>query len=160
MFIDGLDECDKIEIRSISEYFRQMTRASNKVGVALDICISRRHFPDIRLAHCPRIQLELHTRSDIDQFVSEKLSLYHFDEDEKQTRLELQRRVVQRSNGMFLWASIVIDMVLEERDSGNADCLDKLYRLPDELRGLYGQILSEVPNSQRKQSFDFFSGLS
>lgn len=143
IFIDALDECDVTEALGVGHFLAELTKASHRSAVQLDVCLSRREFPHMTVRNCLEIHMEEYNEADIRQFVHHKLQLM---DTPAQYALALQNTVAQRSNGIFLWAVLAVEGIIEDMESGkNAkQVLGRTQSLPKVLEDLFRQMLDQM----------------
>ncbi|KAK4074996.1 uncharacterized protein Triagg1_4660 [Trichoderma aggressivum f. europaeum] len=141
IFVDALDECDEPGNRDIAYFFRHLTDEAYKAGVQLDVCLSRREFPNVVLKDCPEIRVEKFTRSDIEYYISRRLEVAGFGDN--QTTKQIQCEIANKADGIFLWVILVIDKIIKESANGRNKkyLLDEILRLPAQLNSLFAELL-------------------
>ena len=156
IFIDALDECDSKFIRPQAYFWRNMTRTAHQAGVDLNVCISSRHFPTVSVADCPEIVVEAHNAVDIASFVDRKLSLSI--DNEERDRGAIRDKILEKSAGVFLWVTLVLDRVLQKRDEGKSlkALLRELDVIPEALGSLFTQLLESVHPDSREMTLRAF----
>ena len=103
-----------------------------------------------------RIRLHQLTRSDITQYVADKLG--HMDEEED--KAELTRAIVDNAHGIFLWVVLVTKRIREQIENGiSAGALRReINTLPQELDDLFpAHILDALPKSDLKRAYQTFA---
>lgn len=147
IFIDAIDECDSNAMRDVADFWRETTKTAHRVGVELSVCLSSRHFPAISVNDCPEIIMENHNHPDIVEFVRQRLDLgltgKHADQQ------AIQRKILKKSGGVFLWVSLVVKDVLRKNDEGKGlrFLLKHLDSVPRELEDLFSQLLTAEQSS-------------
>ncbi|KAG7289892.1 hypothetical protein NEMBOFW57_006269 [Staphylotrichum longicolle] len=156
VFIDALDECDPESMRRQAYFWREMTRKAYEAGNQLSLCISSRHFPSISVTDCPEIIVDHHNNQDIVTYVDQRLSL-GFPNDAPEWKA-LKDRILERSDGIFLWVALVVEDVLKKWDDGES--LESLLRgldgVPVELEALFLSLLRDVEPSLRPLTLELF----
>ncbi|KAK2604559.1 hypothetical protein N8I77_007477 [Diaporthe amygdali] len=147
IFIDAIDECDSGSVRDVADFWRESTKAAHCAGVQLSVCLSSRHYPAVSVNDCPEIIMENHNHADIIQFVGRRLNLGMTGNLEDQQAI--QKRIVEKSGGVFLWVSLVIRDILRKSDEGRGltSLLKHLESVPRELEDLFSQLLTAGPYS-------------
>jgi ankyrin repeat domain-containing protein 50 len=99
---------------------------------------------DGRFENCPRISLELHTKADIETYVSNRINSFL-------THLQgglrpLRDIIIRRADGVFLWVNLVMERLKKRSSKGdNLEELEEVVKtLPNEMEKLYRNILGEV----------------
>lgn len=147
IFIDGIDECDAASVRDVADFWRDLTKTAHATGAWLSVCLSSRHFPAVSVNDCPEIVMEDHNHSDIVEFVGRRLGLgmaaRHSDQQ------AVQKKIIDKSGGVFLWVSLVVQDILQKNDEGKGlrFLLKHLDSVPRELEDLFYQMLTTGPLS-------------
>ncbi|KAI1132889.1 hypothetical protein F5Y10DRAFT_291840 [Nemania abortiva] len=150
VFIDGLDEFLGDYDKLINLIFKLKDLPNIK------LCVSSR--PEVRLtsrlAKCERLNLEDLNRSDITQHVEQRLSGTITD-----TSLisKILPEIVDRAEGVFLWAALVTGDVLKGVISCDDEdvLLKRVQRAPQAINDLFGKMLEAVDELQ-KPSLAFY----
>lgn len=142
VFIDAIDECDSASARDVVDFWREITKSAHNEGYQFSVCLSSRHSPAITVNNCPEIIMEDHNYPDIVDFVGRRLELGMSGTYED--RQAIQRKILEKSGGMFLWVSLVVKDVLRERDEGKGlkSLLKDLDSVPLELENLFSKLLT------------------
>jgi hypothetical protein len=152
-FIDGLDEFegDEVDHWRFSRDLQSWTAQAENIK----LCVSSRpHIPFIRsFANDLNHQVSIHelTREDIFKF-----SVAMFEKDTNFYRIkdsyeDLVIEVVNASDGVFLWARLVVRSLLKSigYQGSEKDLKRKLHLMPKGLNELFDQILSSIdPDDQ------------
>lgn len=151
MFVDALDECDEKDARRIVEFFESTATSAFSTGASLRICLSSRHYPNIRLNKCLEIHMEYKNERDIEIYVHTKLGSGNADEE----TLELETMVVHKASGVFLWVVLIIEMLLKAQDDGesNGRMQQILTSTPAQLDELFAQNLRTLNAAEKKEAF-------
>jgi hypothetical protein len=144
--IDALDECPSRPLATLMSMFSRI-----EATVPLRIFITSRPNGHVeRLLNQERImRVEMHTGQadslrDIDAFVRSRLSpniIQDFNEEEG----DLVAEIIEKSNGIFLWASLIMTR-LDEAHSIEA-MRKTLDQVPSEMSGMYSGILESIVES-------------
>jgi hypothetical protein len=148
LLIDALDECEESQVRRFVRFIGLL--ASNVVskGLILNVCWSSRHYPHISTKRCFEIHMEDQNKSDIEKFVHGELlacptldgSEFHFEEE-----------IVNRAQGVFLWASLVVQKLAKAADQGLSASLWDIFNSiqpdfrPDTLCLIQWTVFAERP---------------
>ncbi|KAK2735765.1 hypothetical protein FQN57_001145 [Myotisia sp. PD_48] len=148
LFIDALDECGEEEIR---EAALLLDKAALAAGCNLKICVSSRHYPNINLTKYTELRLETFNEPDISTFVSS--GFRGIDQDTK----ELAREIITRSNGVFLWAVLVLRKIQAAIDDGESPgrLLALLQSIPNDLQDLIEHNIRSIPDDEFQESLSF-----
>lgn len=139
ILIDALDESGEESAREIVEAMKLLLSDLDCLA-QLRICISCRHCPQITLDEGRTIILEDSNTDDINQVVGTRLKELNFTPAENQL---LQDEILQRSNGIFQRASLVVDTIIDSRRRGFEfkEILPLAQELPTDLHHLYKFLL-------------------
>ena len=146
-FIDGLDECEDDE--GIVELIVETEVAK--------LCVSSRPWRLFHhsFAHCPSVVLQDHTCNDITTMVKNHLAASKVSQTDV---ARLATAVAFRSTGVFLWAVLAAQTVLEwaEPIQSGDELENRLDELPSDLLHLLETILAQIPKRLRPSSFRLF----
>ncbi|KAK4135705.1 hypothetical protein BT67DRAFT_258354 [Trichocladium antarcticum] len=144
--IDALDECSSRALATLMSMFSRI-----EPSVPLRIFITSRPNGHVeRLLNQERIvRAEMHTGQadslkDIDAFVRSRLSP-NMIEDFNEAEGDLVAEIIEKSNGIFLWASLIMTR-LDEAHSIEA-MRKTLSQVPTEMSGMYSGILAGIVES-------------
>lgn len=148
VFIDAIDECDSESMRDVVHFWREITETAQHAGVQLSVCLSSRHYPAITVNNCPEIIMENHNHPDIVDFVGRRLDLGM--SGRLEDRKAIQQKILEKSEGVFLWVSLVLKDILRKKDEGwgMKALLKDLNSVPRELEDLFHQLLTAGPSSK------------
>jgi len=159
LFIDGLDEYDGFT-DDLLKTVRQLTLHPN-----VKVCVSSRPWTEFVDAFgCGEnrmLKLEDLTESDIDRYVHDTLGssnkfqrLARHDERVRQ----LEREVVEKSDGVFLWVHLVVRSLLEGAKYGdNVQLLQqRLHEFPPDLDDFFQHMLDSVPKIYKPKTAKAF----
>ncbi|MCJ1431234.1 hypothetical protein MMC27_000585 [Xylographa pallens] len=139
LFIDALDECADHERQDVVSFLEQLTNFGRSTQLSIGILFSSRQFPDIYIEECNEIEPEKWNRADISEYVHQKLLKIAA----KQGVSELQQEIVGKSQGVFLWVVLVVDILIKNRHETITEKRKKLQQVPSELDQLFTSILKE-----------------
>ncbi|KAI1455227.1 hypothetical protein F4805DRAFT_286186 [Annulohypoxylon moriforme] len=161
LFIDGLDEydADSEDHWNLAKQLRNWTVRSNG---NIKICISSRPHIEfeqtfsssngpgryqVHLQHLNRPDIEIHCRT---MFMKDEefQNLKHLQDSYQY----LVGAIVQRAEGVFLWAVLVVRIILSEarRQGTKEDLKIKLDELPKDMDQLYDRILGSLSHADRE----------
>jgi hypothetical protein len=139
-FIDALDECEESQIRDMVSFFESLCERAVSSGNPFRVCLSSRHYPNIRVSCGLDLVLEGqagHTQ-DITDYLTKKLRI-GYSKLAQQIREELQ----ENASGVFMWAVLVVEILNKEYDAGRIHALRKrLSTIPRDLHDLFRDTLS------------------
>ena len=140
-YIDALDECDEDAIRLAVEYFEELGALAILQDVKLSICFASRHYPNITMYRYQALDLDEQEnhQEDIREFVKEKLHATG------STHFELSEEVSGRSSGVFLWVTLVVQILNKKMDQGatRSQLMTDLKAVPTGIEELLKSILME-----------------
>ena len=154
LFIDALDECKEDEVRSVVNYFRELTDAAYAAGNHMSVCMSSRRYPTISIARCPEINVEDGNRSDVSKYVRQKI-MSHGDRTVPES---LIMSVDNKASHVFLWAVLVIEMLLREWDNGTPlrELEAMLHQIPQEIEKVFDELTSNLTHQERPEALRLF----
>ena len=138
-FIDALDECEENEVRELVDFLEGLGETAVSSGTSLNICLSSRHYPHIRIQK--GIQLTVEGQGghdkDIATYVESKFKVPHSKQMD-----DIRAEILNRASGVFLWVVLVVKMLNKAYDHGKIHALRRLLsEIPDELDDLFADIL-------------------
>ncbi|ROV92880.1 hypothetical protein VSDG_06370 [Cytospora chrysosperma] len=152
LFVDGLDEFegDPLEHRQLAESFSKWSARPN-----VKCLLSSRPHPEFHQTFPEETRLHLHRLNERDIYT---FSLHMFERDSKIGRMRsfykrLVYKVVQNSEGVFLWAFLVVRILLGSAGFESERILGQtLSSLPKELGKLYQTLLESLDSFQRQRA--------
>ncbi|TGJ79053.1 hypothetical protein E0Z10_g9710 [Xylaria hypoxylon] len=150
LLVDGLDEFEG-DINAIVQLCKDIASSSNVKMV----CSSREIGYEVFIqafSGSPTLQLENMNTADIETFVKGSLESTGDVVIGETDRAELARDITKRSEGLFIWASLVVTSLVQGPLEGDLLGLlrRRLKERPDGLTGLYDQLFRDIPNEQKK----------
>jgi ankyrin repeat protein len=138
-FIDALDECEENEVRELVDFLEGLGETAVSSGTSLNICLSSRHYPHIRIQK--GIQLTVEGQGghdkDIATYVESKFKVPRSKQMD-----DIRAEILNRASGVFLWVVLVVQMLNKAYDHGQIHALRRrLSEIPDELDDLFADIL-------------------
>jgi hypothetical protein len=146
-FIDALDECNEDEMRELIEFLEDVGENSVSSGTSLNMCISTRYYPNVRMRKGVQLNLDDQEghENDIAAYIDSKLDVPHTPQID-----EIKAELRNRAREIFLWVFLVVRMVNRAYDSGKMHAVEKLLReVPNELDDLFANILERDPESKK-----------
>ncbi|RPA81743.1 hypothetical protein BJ508DRAFT_414641 [Ascobolus immersus RN42] len=142
--LDGLDE---IPDEDISFVLKNVIRVGSSHDVRKRVFLASRRIRAVEMAKSQETRwiLELNgiTDKDIETYIRTKIDEVIEEHDlfvrEPQLAQEMPEKLIQKADGMFLWAELVIEGLLKRKTI--ADLKETLDRLPSGLPEVYSQIL-------------------
>ncbi|KAF2496698.1 hypothetical protein BU16DRAFT_560021 [Lophium mytilinum] len=149
IFVDALDECQDAhdtevisnEARDVVFFLQELSRIARSNGLALDVCLSSRSSFTAGTKNVREIIVDQCNLKDISTYVNARLIA--IDSREPDSLWKLGQDIVERSSGIFLWAKLVVDMLLDDADGGRnmAYLRKRLSTLPRNLEQIYKDML-------------------
>jgi hypothetical protein len=148
--IDGLDEFDG-DHENLADLFNEVAGPS-KINSSIKICLSSRPWNVYRenFGHGPSLQLQSLTYRDIEKYVIDKFNanepFRRLAKGDFQTAIKLQREIIAKAEGVFIWVYIVVRDIL--KSVRNRDSIPELWKrvqaLPRDIEPLYDHIMSQI----------------
>ena len=156
IFIDALDECIEQEMRELAYFFEDVTTDALSAGAALGVCISSRRYPIVTIQNCKEMIMEDFNYSDIMKYIKRKFS--HGGSLLDGGWRNLEKALINKSSGIFLWVVLIVDVLLRDRDRGfNSEHLQtRLAELPSALKGQLQQLLRDLDPEEAKYFIRIF----
>ncbi|EHK40223.1 hypothetical protein TRIATDRAFT_41622, partial [Trichoderma atroviride IMI 206040] len=162
LLIDGLDEFTEDQHEDHRDLVRLLRDANAEPGVK--ICISSRPWNVFRdeYGNNPMLQLENLTREDIKSFVQEQLELspgyYDFAATDPEAARKIITDIVDKSQGVFLWVSVVSGMLEAALQEGTniSDLQATINNLPKEVDNLFRYIWNRTSKRFRAEASTYF----
>ena len=149
IFCDALDECDEDVVRKVVYLFDEIGRIALASGADLNICLSSRHYPTISIKDCPEVVMEAANLSDITSYVNDQFNKVAGADRELLMALEVE--FIKKANGVFLWAVLVTDLLLQDVDAGQPVdvLLTRLKSVPSQMENLYHELCNSLKTEER-----------
>ncbi|KAL8282423.1 hypothetical protein RB597_009912 [Gaeumannomyces tritici] len=156
IFVDGLDECNA-DIQCQVNYWRRITAKAYTAGVRLGVCISTRSFPHITVRNCLEIEIEKNNSQDIITYVDHTLGDVFAEYDEVDLT-KIKTKLLRRSNGIFLWVTLVVESIIEKHNSGDPPdlLLEQIDAVPNELEAIFHELIQGVDQSAKATALSVF----
>lgn len=152
-FVDALDEGDEQQITEMVQFFEEIAEQSVENSVYFRACLSSRHYPYIEVEYGLKVSLEDQDghKDDLRKYVREKLRI-------KDVRMleDLEAQLVDKSQGVFLWLELVVDILNKENVRGRLAMKKRLAEFPPKLGDLFRDILAR----DNKNMDDLLVGIS
>lgn len=137
-FIDALDECDEQQVMDMIWTFEGLTSRSAAQGIPFWVCFSSRHYPYIAMRK--GIEFTLEDRpghaKDLADYVTNRLRV-----TDPKLNSELKDRLLEKASGVFLWLSLVVNILNTEYARGGMALTGVLEKMPSNLHALFKDIL-------------------
>ncbi|KAJ4129805.1 hypothetical protein NW768_006775 [Fusarium equiseti] len=137
-FIDALDECDEQQVMDLVEFFEDLAQVCTDNNVRLRICFSSRHYPYIDIERGMRLTVEDQDghSGDLESYIESNLRIKDPD-----LVAELQKKMLVKASGVFLWVVLVVDVLNHENRRGRLNLRKRLEQVPNGLSELFKDIL-------------------
>ncbi|KAK3075879.1 hypothetical protein LTR53_000453 [Teratosphaeriaceae sp. CCFEE 6253] len=138
-FVDALDECDEDQIREMVDFFEKLASDALKVGHRVLVCFASRHYPTISINE--GLQLILEDEAGHDEDI-QKYIHKHLRAPKGKRNEEVKRSILEKANGVFMWAVLVIEILNKEIAGGRMFAIkQRLQEIPPKLSDLFKDIL-------------------
>ncbi|KAI4646165.1 uncharacterized protein J4E79_010674 [Alternaria viburni] len=152
--IDGLDELDS-GLKDILQLIKDIARYPH-----VKVCVAGRSSPEIHgaLAGKPCLRLERLNRQDICNYVAASLSrsqvYVKVSKMDPSRATELVKRLAKKAAGVFLWAHIVVQLLLDDLPptARMASLVARLETLPSSLEQLFTKLLGRLETEHLKHA--------
>ena len=141
LFIDALDECREGDVRELIEFLDGLQEAE------LYVCFASRHYPITEVPTNLQLVLEEvdEHKHDLSTYV-EKLDL------EGEELAQMQRDIVAKANGIFLWVVLVVGILQEDVIRARFHAMQsRLREIPEGLPDLFKTII--LRDNEHKEEF-------
>lgn len=173
-FIDGLDELERAGTQDygyLVDLLHQWTRVTpedSQLCEDIKLCVSSREDNVFMygFADAPRIKLQDLNRSDLVNFVQERLESHRafstLEFTKKTTYGKFVDQIVDQAAGVFLWATLVMITLREGLDDGDgvSQLQSKLDSTPSNLKKLFRDLIARIHERDRQSSARTFSIIS
>jgi hypothetical protein len=173
-FIDGLDELERAGTQDygyLVDLLYQWTRVTPEDSQPCEdikLCVSSREDNVFMygFADAPRIKLQDLNRSDLVNFVQERLESHRafstLEFTKKTTYGKFVDQIVDQAAGVFLWATLVMITLREGLDDGDgvSQLQSKLDATPSNLKKLFRDLIARIHERDRQSSARTFSIIS
>ncbi|KAF5583304.1 ankyrin repeat-containing protein [Fusarium subglutinans] len=143
IFVDALDESGAENAKLAIRHFKDILQGPSSRS-SLHICFSCRHYPVQNWESGFEIHAEKENREDILTYVRAQFSGYN-----NPVLKGLPDRIALSSNGLFIWARLVVDQILDLDLEGSPATAARMIhaiieRLPQDLNEMYSGIVKEI----------------
>lgn len=144
IFIDALDECSEESVREAVYFIDRLAQTALEGEVLLNICLSSRHYPAIRIPNCPEVVVEAHNDSDISTYIRDKLRF--IPASERNEAHAIQAFLEEMASGVFLWVVLVVELVVRDINSGQpmSKVAKRVKGVPKDMEDLYHQLFRSL----------------
>lgn len=159
-FIDGLDEYEATRREDYLDMANQLINMTNSAPYDLKLCVSSRELPVFSEAFSDDKRFKLHdlTRNDIESLARGRLEDFEISNNGEVTAANnevLVKEIVQRAEGIFLWASLVIGSLREGLYADNEllSLLERVEDMPQDIEPLFQYLLNSIKRPDRKAAY-------
>jgi hypothetical protein len=147
LFVDALDESGKDNATELVNRFNSLVERLPPTRFQFRICFSCRPYPILYLDFTFEICLELENGDAIATYVKDRLSAFSV-----RNPSSIPTLIVDRAAGVFLWAFLVVNQVLEHerRGEGLAMIEAEIRSIPPELNALYHELAQGMTSASLK----------
>ena len=148
MYVDALDECEEKCIRKLVDFLREVLQLSVHAGRDLRICVSSRHYPNIRTLQKSTICVELENVADIAAYVCATLK------DIGRYTFDLHHSITNKAAGIFLWPVLVLQKLREAVEDGEPQQTFSsiLASIPEGLDELFRGLVANIASADRPKA--------
>ncbi|KAK4031521.1 ankyrin repeat domain-protein [Parachaetomium inaequale] len=137
LLVDALDECEDRGVRDVVGFLESLSIDAAQTGVTLRICLSSRHYPNIRMRKTLELTVEEseeHGR-DIATYIAQRLEGH--DDD-------IKAKVREKAGGIFMWVAIVVSLLNKAYDDSRLEAMrEALEEVPADLEDVFNRLLSK-----------------
>ncbi|EFQ30905.1 uncharacterized protein GLRG_06049 [Colletotrichum graminicola M1.001] len=146
VFIDALDECGEEPAVQLIEFFKKTLSGLSLEDSQFSICFSCRHYPIVELEGGSTIHIDQENGRDIDTYVRTHLP--------SEQDSDIRSLLSQRAQGVFMWAHLVVNRVLQMKRNGKSPSKIKreVERVPQQLDDLYYDLLQGLNSEDRPET--------
>ena len=144
-FIDAMDECRHDDIEGIIQYFDNLGDALVAKGKVFYLCLSSRHYPNLKSSKSVQLVLDSQDGHDKDirKYIRQRLMI-----DAKTLKRNLAEAIRSKAYGVFLWVVLVVALVNQDDRNGNAaEIYQRLKQIPTGLSDLFNELIGRGTNS-------------
>ncbi|KAI0123435.1 hypothetical protein BJ170DRAFT_660272, partial [Xylariales sp. AK1849] len=144
VFVDALDECGQKNALGLIDQFKSLLK---NLPTKFRICFSCRHYPILSLDEALEICLEDENQEDISTFLSNRLA-----PSRALTSSKVPALIKDRASGIFMWARLVVNHVLdlERGGAGELKIEAAILKIPEDLDNLYQDLLRSMEPTSLK----------
>jgi len=160
--VDGLDECEESKTHETLGFLRKLAELPGTGLLRFKVLCSSRpdNAVEMGLSKYSFFRIQDYTSNDIQKFVREKFAattenLYPGD-PVLEIVDDLAPEIVEKAEGVFIWARLVVTEILFAIESGDAISQEGFSgELPSDLEELYNRILSKIPKQYLHQTVNY-----
>lgn len=146
-YVDALDEGAEHDVRGMVQFFQELGKTASTESLQFMVCFASRHYPRISVRTCEELVLDRQKghEDDITGYIRQNLNVM-----EPSLMEDMATEIREKSQGVFLWVVLVIDMLNTACDHGrNHRLRDQLHAVPIDLRALLDGIVTRSEQDKR-----------
>ena len=156
VFIDGLDEYEG-NLMQLLRFLTKLQTVGENFGTPRKIYVSSRPepIPSQLLEGTPSLSMSEENRRGIRAYVQSIMNDMPSKIAEDSQWRTLCNEIVNRADGVFLWARFALDELVQGYCKGESidELSARLESVPDELEGLYKRIIERMESQARNEAF-------
>ena len=152
IYVDALDEAGEDVAEKLTEYFEKLIEQLGPSKAGFAVCFSCRHHPDLVPKNVSRICVDEENAQDIATYVRQKLTKCQLSDPAEAQ--ELEREIIAKASRIFQWVVLTIPVIIKAYKNGASvkKLRQEIEKTPGELEDLYGHILSEIEDEDKKRA--------
>lgn len=154
IFVDGLDEYEG-KVLDLIQYLKSLATSIGSQRTSVKVCVSSRPepVPSQLLQHLPNLSTSDHNASGILSHCLRTLEGLAPEIPEDLDISRLSHMIVNRAEGVFLWARFALDEVVQGYCSGERfeELLVRLQAIPRDLEDVYDRMLSRIEPTAKQE---------
>ncbi|KAI1735361.1 nb-arc and ankyrin domain-containing protein [Xylaria scruposa] len=146
LYVDALDECGEKNALDLVKYFKALLQETTSTNSRFHVCFTCRHYPILNLNYGFDICLDRENKKDISTYVEKQLSDHHM---APTIPIEMPQLISARASGVFLWARLVTERILDlerEGTTGWKDIAAEIDTIPNDLDDVYQDAVKSMAN--------------
>ena len=167
VFVDALDEAGEESAREVVSYLCELNDSLLEPEAAVSICFSCRKYPFITTNDGFQVCVDYENYEDIEAYVlrelRRQLDIQAQGSKKNDDLKDLKENVASKASGVFLWAKLVVDLVVRQYNKGKPlkTIRQELDKVPPLLDDIFKHIISElVDPEERTQSLHLMQWIS
>lgn len=147
VLIDALDECGEKNAVELVQEFKSLLQRIPPTRLQFRICFTCRHYPILDWNFEFEICVERENERDISTYVIGRLSI-----SERLRKSMIPRLIIERAQGVFIWASLIVDKVLRfDRVGESLMRIEQVIEeVPSELKHMYRGLIRDMEPTSLK----------
>ena len=153
IFVDALDEAGEEPAKDLLSYFYGLSDEVRESEACVSICFSCRKYPVFANNSGLEIWVDNGNYNDITAYTVAELDRQLVKDSSHQNVVDvLQADFARKASGVFLWASLMIPVVVKQYNDGEylESIRQRLNRVPSDLSHIYEYILTKVVDPEKR----------